>query len=234
MRRSRWPLFALAGLLVLLALGVAADRIGARYATTQLRARVATATGSTPQVSAPGAFLPQALARRFRTVDLSLPSVRLEKADLSVNDVRANLRDVPWESTGRIGAIDATGVVPFAELERRAGLPVGSLSAAGDGRVRVAQKLEVFGISLPVAATADLRLDGEVVAIDPAGLEVAGSPIPLNDELRNRITGQLRGRVPLAGLPAGMRAQDVAVTPDGLRLHIVGQDVAVAELDAPG
>lgn len=233
MRRSRRVVLPLAALLVLAVLAVAADRIGARFATAQLRARVATATGSPPQVSAPGAFLPQALARRFGTVDMTVPSARLEKADLRVNDIRANLRDVPWNSTGRIGSVDATGVVPFAELERRAGLPAGSLSPAGDGRVRVSQKLDLFGLSLAVAATADIRLDGDAVAIEPAGLELAGSPVPLSDDLRDRLTGQLRARVPLAGLAAGLRVQDVNVVPEGLRVHVVGSDVPVAELSPP-
>lgn len=229
-RRSRWVLVVL----LLAALAVAADQIGARFAAAQLRARVAAATGSNPEVrTASGPFLPQALARRFDTADVSLHSAQLPPSNLEVRDIRAHLRDVPWNSTERIGSVDATAVVPFSTLERRANLPAGSLSGADDGRARVTQKLEVFGLSVAVAATADLRVDGAAVVIEPVGLELAGAQIPLNDDLRARLTEQLRARVPLDGLPAGLRLQDVAVIPEGLRLHLVGQDVPVPQLRPP-
>lgn len=217
--------------LVLLLLGV--DR-GAHYLVNRELNRSSQRAAEGAQAQAPGfPFLTQALTGGF-DVDLTAPSLRLEQQDLRLNNVQATLGGVRGTSlaSARAGTLDARAVVPFDDVARRANLPAGAVGPAGDGRARVTQKLEFFGASVDVAATADVRVDpaGDAVVVEPNRFELQGSAVPLEGQLREAAGDRLRLRVPLAGLPAGTRLQGVQVTPEGLQVHLTGRDVPLQQL----
>ena len=223
----------LIGLALLLVVLLAVDR-GAAYLVNRELDRSAQRATEGAQAQAPGfPFLTQALTGGF-DVDLTAPSLRLAEQDLQLNNVQATLSGVRGTSLAgaRAASLDARAVVPFDDVARRANLPAGAVGPAGDGRARVTQKLELFGASVDVAATADVRVDpsGDAVVVEPTSFELQGSPVPLEGQLRETAGDRLRLRVPLPGLPPGTRLQDVRVAPEGLQVHLTGRDVPLQQL----
>lgn len=221
---------------LLIALGVVAalllvvDR-GAHYLVNRRLNQAAQGATEGAQAQAAGfPFLTQALTGGF-SVDLQAPSIQLPREDLRLNDVQASLRGVRGTSlaSARAAELDARAIVPFDDLARRANLRPGSVRDAGGGRARVTQQVELFGATVDLAATADLRVDGDAVVVEPVDFEVAGSPVPLTGQLRETAGERLRLRVPLTGLPPGTRLQDVHVAPEGLRVHLTGRDVPLEQ-----
>jgi hypothetical protein len=142
--------------LVLLGLAaVAADRVAHKVAADEAEQRLAAEGLEEPAVTVRGfPFLTQLAAREFDDVDVTARLVRTGNG--RARRVEAHGHDVRVPSGGDVvvGRLEATGTVPYAEVERRLGRPGLSLSAAGDGQVRLRSDVPVPGGTLAVTARA--------------------------------------------------------------------------------
>jgi hypothetical protein len=216
---------------VVLLLGVAADRVGASLAAQQIEQRVREETGQEATAAVNGfPFLTQVLGRKLAHVRLTSDSATLPGEDLKVTALRVDLRGVGVQSEPRAERLEATGVVPFAEVERHRELPAGSLSASPDGRLRISQHVDLLNESFAVAGTAAVRVDGDQLVVEPDTLAIEGSAVQLDAEQRGRLAERLRFQLPLDDVPAGTRVDDVRVVERGLQVHLTGRDVLLSDL----
>ncbi len=119
--------------------------------------------------------------------------------------------------------LSADVTVPFATLQERAG-PGITMSDAGEGRIRVGAPFEALGRSWRASTVGDLTPDGDAVVVHPQTVQVEG--LPLLDGVLSAVARQASGvRAQIPDLPQGVRVEGVTSTPDGVRVHVVGDGV---------
>jgi hypothetical protein len=214
--------------LVLLGLAaVAADRVAHKLAADEAEQRLAAEGLEEPAVTVRGfPFLTQLAAREFDDVDVTARLVRTGNG--RARRVEAHGHDVRVPSGGDVvvGRLEATGTVPYAEVERRLGRPGLSLSAAGDGQVRLRSDVPVPGGTLAVTARGEVRVRGTRVRLVPAGLRLqSGGTVPgsVSALLRDRLS--VRFQVP--GLPDGVRVERVTAAASGFVVDVAGADLTL-------
>ncbi|WP_432544995.1 LmeA family phospholipid-binding protein [Kineococcus sp. SYSU DK002] len=212
--------------LALAVIAVAAD-LGARtWATGRVAQEVRREYGldADPRVEvAGGSFLWQAARGRFD--DVTITADRFPTTSVTARDLRVRLSEVDVPAgvlAGRGGTVDlgagtVRALVPFDELAARVpgDLPV-RLTRSGDA-VRAAARVRVFTASLDLAVTGRPVLDGAAVRLEPVSAELAGAQVPLR---RAQSLLELAGfgdwSIPLEGVPAQVRLQDLRVVDDGV------------------
>ena len=224
MRRSSCLLLAV---LLLGGLLLALDR-GAAWAAGRVassRADAAGAAGADVRVRG-FPFLTQLLRRDVQRLTLTARSVT--RGGVGVQDVSGELRDVrptSWTAV-RAGSVAVRATVPFAELERRAGLRAGSLSGAGGTTLQVRLSTSVLGRSERAVVTAGVSLHGDDVVVTPRSLALGG--LPGDASLLSLVRDRLTVRVRVPALPRGVRLTGLAVLPAGVRVDAAGTDVVLA------
>ncbi|GAB3660193.1 DUF2993 domain-containing protein [Nocardioides korecus] len=220
MRKLFWVL------VVLVVVAVGADRLAAYVAegvaasSLQDSQRLSTK----PDVHVAGfPFLTQFARRHYGEVVVSDADVqagaqgrrlRLRGVRVVLTDVRTN-QDFSRFSAARARA---TATVPYAELSRLTGLRI---SYGGQGRVRAGKRIEVAGQTLtPSVTITPTLLDGAV----SLGSSLAGGSLPSG--VAAVLEEALGTRIPLTGLPFGVRPTSLSATPGGVRLRLVGRDLA--------
>lgn len=209
------------GLLVLLVLAVAADRVGAYVAGRVVAGRLRTSAGlqADPDVTITGfPFVTQALGGRYdrirvRAHDLDRGGVRL--ADLRVDLLGARIparqalagavREVPVE--GLRGEL----TVAFADLT--AGRTELTVTPLANDRVLVTGRVKVLGATVQASARSSVALQGTSLLVRAESVSVQGSSSPAVDRA---LTGLLDLRVPIGTLPYGLRLTGVRSGPAGL------------------
>jgi hypothetical protein len=205
------------GVVALLAVLFAGDRVAVSYAQHRVAARIKDGgSPARPHVRIAGfPFLTQVAARRLSKVVVTragrkLGPVEVERLDVTAHGVRLNAR----YRASTASRVSGTALIDFAGLARVVGLPGLTVSAGGPDRVKITADLGL------ISGTATAR----VIPADHGGIRIAviaagGIPVaalgPLGD-----IT------LPLPALPLGMTIQDVSVTGQGVLLHLAGQDVS--------
>ncbi|MFJ7169908.1 DUF2993 domain-containing protein [Streptomyces globosus] len=220
-RRRRTVIAATAALAVLLALPAAdafarhrgedrlADRIAARH--PDLRSK--------PQVEIGGYPFLLGAARGAH------PEVRV-RADGHAPDGRPVEADVELGGVSRekdgytASAVDARFTVPFEALAGEAGGKA-TLSDAGNGRLRIERR----ALGLPVAVTAELRLQGDTVTLHATSATLAGAPVDPAMPMVRQALAEKQWKLP--ALPWGLHASEVSVGPDGVTAHARGEDVTL-------
>jgi hypothetical protein len=213
---------------VLLLLLVVADRAGAAVAERALADELQRSGGfaTRPEVDIRGVpFLTQALSGRYDRIDvvahgvpagevagtpveLTRLSTSLRGAQVPLADaVSGNVTSVP------VDGLEASALLPFSVLQRST--DVGDLTVEPEGsRLRLRGTVEVLGRDVAGSALSRLTVeDGAVV--------VTAESVDVGNRLANRLVSRaVRGRfdvrIPLRGLPYGLRVDDVRVRPDGL------------------
>jgi hypothetical protein len=224
-----------ATLVVLLGLLLVADRAGAAVASRAVAAQVQASAGlpAEPEVDIPGfPFLTQALAGRYERVEVEAVGVptgelTLSRLDATLTGVRVPLSEVLSGSVADVPVerVQARALVGYDELVRLSGDRRLSLAPSGD-RLRVTGSLEVLGQTL--SATAVSRV--EVVEGD---LRVVAESYEVGDAAADDLVTRALGdrfdlRIPVTGLPYGLRLTDVQVDPSGLVVRATATDVVLA------
>lgn len=217
----------LVGLVLLLGVAVAGDRVAVRVAEGQVaqQAQAAGGLSQRPEVAIGGfPFLTQALAGRYDDVRLRAPGgvsdgdVRLAGLDVVLRGVRVPLSDVLHGSVTRVPVDSLAGeaVLPYAELDRRA--PDGVTFAPAGDRLRVRGSVRVLGREVAAVATSRVRLDGDRVVVRAESVSTGAGVVDgaLTAALGDRF--DVRVRVPR--LPYGLRLTGLRVTPAGLALEV--------------
>jgi hypothetical protein len=236
-------------LVVLVAVLVVADRVAAWVAGRTVADQVATELASHQVDSAPPEvsfhrvpFLTQVAAGRYESVTLRLrevgsSGVKLSLVELNATGVTASATTL-IEREGPIEAerVTGTATVGYASVTDLAGMDGLSLSADGDGGVRVRLPADLLGVEATLAGTAEVTVDGGVISLrvtelaveEPSGLP--GDAGPLLDEIAQRLSVD----VPLPPLPYGLSVESVRAAPSGLAVTVTATDVPLAGSGAPG
>jgi hypothetical protein len=230
-------------LLVLGVLLVVVDRVGAWAAQRVVADRVASELAGYQVDSAPPEvtidrvpFLTQVAAGRYGSVTLRLRDVdsgglRLPLVVLTATGVTAPTRDV-IAGEGRIDAerVDGTATIGYAdvvELTRLEGL---SLSAAGDGALRVRLPTELPTGPVTLVGTGELTATGAAIRVRVTELTVeepSGLP-PGAESVVAELARRLSVEVPLPPLPYGLTVESVRAEPAGLVVGVTARDVPLA------
>lgn len=223
------------GLVVLLALLLVADRVGASLASNAVAAEVQSSTrlSSEPEVEVTGfPFLTQALAGRYDRVEVGATDVPagdlvLSRLDTTLTGVQLPLSDALSGSVDRVPVegVRARALVGYSELARRAGDRQLTVAPAGD-RVRVTGSVEVLGRTLSATAVSRVEVvEGDLVVTAEAyevGSETA-------DDLLTRALGdRLDLRIPVTGLPYGLQVSGVEIEPAGVVVLATASDTVLS------
>lgn len=160
-----------------------------------------------------------------------LGRVRLDASDVlspdgGFQDVVADGSDVILDADGlTAGRLHLTATLPFATAAEQIGEEV-ELYAAESGRAGVRRQIELFGRTLPVAATGTVRVEAGQLVIEPEQVDLGG-PEWVDTGLSAVARRLVTIRHSVQGLPQGMTLRSVAVVGDGFRATLTGTEVAL-------
>lgn len=210
-RRRRWPRRLLITLIILLILLFAADRIGLVVAENLVADRVQQSQdlGSKPSVSIGGfPFLTQLASADFANVTVEADGIT--RNGLHVTTLHANLGSVRPESgysSARVATLDGTAFINFSDLSSTvlafSKIQV-TFSPGSDGMLSISAT--VSGQELHALATVT-AVPGNQLAITAQGFTV---------------------KIPLGGLPFGLKVTDVAVQSNGISVSATAQNVVLS------
>jgi hypothetical protein len=211
------PLFI--ALALLIGLAVVADRVAASIAAGKVADRLQQRGDFTekPHVSINGfPFFTQVLRHDFGDVEVTAAGYQAGRVTLT--DLDAKLRDVRPDSgfnSATIAQVHGTALLSFADLVKAANRPGVSLSSAGtDNQVKVA-------LTQPLSLTATGQLSVADGAIEVRATTIDGRQVPAS------LASSLRLRVPVTGMPLGMRLSGAEVTDAGVRITVDGQNTSL-------
>ncbi len=214
------------GVLILLALLVAADRIGVLLAERAAASTLQTSEhlSERPSVGIGGfPFLTQIAAGSLDKVTVrasdvvvgNRPTLRLSSVDATLHGLSVS-RDL---STVRADSAQGTGVVPYAELTRLLGVRV---NYGGAGRVVAHPAVTVAGQQFSTAVSAQVSVDGGILRF--------GSPRVADTSVPQVVVDQLQAvfglNVPLTGIPFGLQVHSVTAGSDGVAITLVGHQLS--------
>ena len=211
-------------LVVVLALLIAADRIGVAIASGIVAGKLKSSGGlsSSPSVSIKGfPFLTQAVSGRYDRIevaatDLSRGGVRLSRLDVALIGSRIPLRAA---LSGNVSVVpverlSAKAVVSYVNLVHRSKI-AGLSMEPSDGGVRVTGRVTVLGQTVSASTVSTVRVERRDIVITAQSVAVQGQSSPT---LNRAIAGLLDLRVGIGSLPYGLELDGVRVTSAGLVL----------------
>lgn len=225
MRLARWLGIGVVGVLVLL---VAADRIGVRIAQRAAADSLASSQHlpSRPQVDISGfPFLTQLAAGDFDKITVEASDVPVTEGfgALVLSRLHVVLHHLSVSRdfhSFHADTASATAVVAFEDLGKALGVPV---TYAGSGRVRAGTKVTVRGVSVPATVTARPRLrNGELTFADPVVNDAAASSRSAT-ALLDRLFAVA---IPLQHIPFDVRVRTLAVSPSGVTITFTGRGLS--------
>lgn len=222
-------------LLVLLGLLLVADRASAALAARAIAEQVQSGTRVTtePEVDVGGfPFLTQALAGRYEQVqvrvrDVPAGELRLSRLDATLTGVQVPLSEAVSGRVQRVPVerVRARALVPYAELARRSGDRRLTVEPAGE-RIRVTGSVQVLGRTLTATAVSRVEVVQGDLVVTAESYEVGSEAA---DDLLTRALGdRLDLRIPVAGLPYGLRVTGVDVQPGGVSVLASATDIVLS------
>jgi hypothetical protein len=222
-------------LLVLFALVAFADRVGAVVAGRAVAAQLQSSGSLSvrPEVEVRGIpFLTQAVAGRYedvrvRATDVPVGETTVRELTAMLSGVRAPLEQAISGSLPevRVDQVQAQALLSYEALSLRSGERALTLSAEGE-RVRVRGSVRVGGVSLEAEALSAVELRGDVLVVTAQELKVGDERV--DRAIERALQGRLDLRVPVSGLPYGLRLTDVRIDPDGIRLQASARDTVLS------
>jgi LmeA-like phospholipid-binding len=230
----RKPLIVLAaGLVAVVVLLLAADRISVAVAENQISDRLTSAYGlpAKPGVSITGfPFLTQVAAGDYQQIDVSANQVpangtTLHDLNVRLTGVHATVSQVLGSGSSMVTADHAAGsaMVGFGTVDQR--LPHGFRIHRDGKNLSVSGHLAFHGVRIPVSATVALGVSGTGISVTPVRVNVAGLP---GLSVSAYYSSRLRVVVPLSTLPLHLHLTAVHVTPNGLRIAASARHVQFA------
>lgn len=235
-KKRPWGLAILAGVLVLLlVLGIAAvigENYARRTANAQISQAVSDAFGTTATATVADPLVLWSLARgRVGQLDVNAPESTFKSGDSTVtlHSVKGTAYDITNFSdpnNARIGTLDATVLMTWAELSRLSGI---DMRPAPDGRVQVDRTISILGADIGVQITALPRVDrstGRVILEEP---KARAARVPVPNVLLQAALRRVNEKLVLLAI-SSITYESLTVTPTGLSLKISGTDVLISEL----
>jgi hypothetical protein len=210
-------------LVVLIALGVLADRGAAYVAEGVVAQKIQDAEGvSDASVDITGfPFLTQLLGGEFDAIDVSMPAldaetrgggqVRIEHLDMTFRDVVTSDRF----SRATAGSVSGSGSIPYDAFDGFGTVRVGYGGTTPDGQGYLTLSL---GSRITVDVVPSMLDDGTLGFTDTDGTARI-------DDLPEVLATFAVDRYTLAGLPSGLVIDGIEATPEGLEVIVTGTDV---------
>ncbi len=206
----------MAGLVVLLAVLLIADRVAVIFTQDRVARRIADrGFAGQPEVTIAGwPFLTQLARRRLTKVMVSAAGKKLGPVEVKHLEVTLyGMRMDAGNHTSTASRLSGSALIGFAGRAGVAGMPGLTVTADGPDQVKITADLGL------VTGTATAR----VTRAGPGGIRIAvisagGIPVAALGSLRD-IT------LPLPALPPGVTIQGVSVSGRGVLVDIAGQDV---------
>jgi hypothetical protein len=173
-----------------------------------------------------GRMVPQLLRRRMSELRLTVPDVTIGDTRHATFD--ATLRDVSQPEPGitRVGSMDASITVGFANMPTAPGEPPTTYGRAPDGSLTVTTESPAENAKNVTAKLfLKMELRGESVAAVPQRLQLFGRTLPA-EKVANLAGGERRQELP--DLPDGVTYKSITPQKDGVHVELGG--VAVEPL----
>ena len=219
---------------LLLGLGVVADRVAANYAEGTVATQLADKgrLHGTPSVVIAGfPFLTQAVAGSYDDVRISLTAAELgqpagTKAAVDLRGVQVPLSEVLSGSVRKVpvGHIDGTATLSYALLSAKLG-PSTQLTREGSG-LRVTRTVEILGQQVPLTAVGQVTLEGNDLVVHVSRASGAGVSVP--GFLLDRAAGLLDLRYTVPPLPFGLKLTSVTPAANGVDVRVVASNAVLA------
>ncbi|HEU5007942.1 MAG TPA: DUF2993 domain-containing protein [Jatrophihabitantaceae bacterium] len=218
----------LIGVIVLVGLLVAADRVGNVIAEHTVAKTVQDSQhlAHRPDVDIAGfPFLTQLAAGKFGKVTLHDHDVTTGtgRRALHLSAVTVVLRDVAVSrdfSSATAAHTTANALVSYADLSSALGV---SVSYAGNGRVRAKASTSVLGRAVNGSVTARPEVRSGDLAFGSAHVSVDGAQLPASASAA--LADVFGAPLSFAGLPYGLSVRSVAASADGLRLVLAARNL---------
>ena len=220
-------------LVVLVALVVAADRIGVVVAQRAVASQVEKEFSERPDVSIEGfPFLTQALGGRYSSVrvsgrDLSAGGERLSEFDATLSGLELPLSDALSGSVSAVPVdrLSARVVLSYDDLQRRLRDRRLALAPGPDGLLRVTGSVTVLGRKLSASALSSVAVSGTNVVVTARRFETGAGPADrvLTAALGKRLDFTAR----IGQLPYGLRLTGVQIRPEGVVATAAAQDAVL-------
>jgi hypothetical protein len=249
-RPGAWQ--AIVGVLLIIAVVLAvADRVAASLAANELESRIENELAarnvsySSLDVSVGGTpFLTQVAEGRYESISIDMTQVQLPTSVGGVatmpelhavaNGVRVDTVEL-MQGGASVTAEQVAGaaVVSYATLSNVVDLSqyrlVNVVFSEREGALWATGALSVAGVEVPIEAEAVIGVAEGVIQVGlrnakAIGVSMPGVGLDLMDQLVNTV---IEARMP--ALPFGLALQSLSVTPDGLQVHIAGEDVPLAQ-----
>ena len=207
---------------VLVGLLAVADRVGASLASAAVEDQVvASAALESADVSIGGfPFLTQAISGRYDSVSVvargvAAGEVTVDRLDATLTGVSVPLSAALSGSVDEVpvSSVRATALLSYAELSRRSGDRRRTVSPAGD-RLRVTGSVTVLGQTVSASALSSVRVDGGAVVVTAESYSVGDAAA--SAAISRALGGRFDLRIPVTGLPYGLKVSGVEVTDDGV------------------
>jgi len=221
-------------LVLLLGLGVVADRVAASVAEDKVATQLA-AKGrlhGTPSVVITGfPFLTQAVAGSYDDVRISLTAAELgqpagTKAAVDLHGVQVPLSEVLSGSVRKVPVdrIDGTATLSYALLSAKLG-PSTRLTREGSG-LRVTRTVELLGQRIPLTAVGKVTLEGDDLVVHVSRAAGAGVDVP--PFLLDQAAGLLDLRYTVPPLPFGLKLTSVTPAANGVDVRVAASNAVLA------
>ncbi|HEX3337113.1 MAG TPA: DUF2993 domain-containing protein [Jatrophihabitans sp.] len=216
------------GLVVLVLLLIAADRVGVYIAERTAGDTIQSSQdlNSRPAVAIAGfPFLTQLAAGDFGEITVTAKDVPVGQAGhpLDISTVRVVLRHVTVArdfSSVRAATANAVATISYAELGATLGIDV---SYAGAGRIKAAKSVTVAGQTVAASVTAEPTLTNGALSFVATQVNGAGQLGAVASAALNQVFDLA---VPLQGIPFKVRVQSLRTDPSGVTIDLTGRDLS--------
>jgi hypothetical protein len=171
----------------------------------------------------------QVLTGRMDEIVATAPELSVGGVEV---DATVTAYGVPLAEGGSVERAEAVATVDEAALDAIAeSQGIGGGLTLGDGTVSYSDELEVFGIPVSFAVTAEPEAAGDRVLLTPVAAELQAGFATLDaSDLVDRVLGGDPFPVCVADrLPEGVEVADIDITPDGATVRLEASDLPLAE-----
>jgi hypothetical protein len=171
----------------------------------------------------------QVLTGRMDEIVATAPELSVGGVEV---DATVTAYGVPLAEGGSVERAEAVATVDEAALDAIAeSQGIGGGLTLGDGTVSYSDELEVFGIPVSFAVTAEPEAAGDRVLLTPVAAELQAGFATLDaSDLVDRVLGGDPFPVCVADrLPEGVEVADIDITADGATVRLEASDVPLAE-----
>lgn len=226
-----WVKTLIVAIVLIGALLVAADRVGAYEAEQLMSNKLASSyqLGQQPTVHVKGfPFLTQWASGNYQEIDVDLGTATAGGVQLSnVSAQMLNVTMKGFATSGQdirgaqIGWLNLRGTIAYTSLP----IPNGFQVAPDGTRLKLTGSFSAFGQSLPVTALISVTTDQGRLVLNVDDVQTANSYI--TQVAKAAITQQIQSRAFLQQLPLGVHLDSASVTASGLQITASARQVTL-------